>query len=104
MNMNRRTFILSAGLFPATSALANALTTSPNPGSAVSSGAVSLQSDLPVTEKAGYDLPFKINGWEPRPEPVLDDVQTMLVNSAIQPPADERMWININQSWRAAWR
>jgi len=49
---------------------------------------VSLQSDLPVTEAPGYDLPYRINGWEPREEMA----------------ADERMWISINQSWRAAWR
>ena len=88
MSMNRRTFILSTGLVAAAPAFASVLTTSPNAGSSVLPRAVSLQSDLPVTEAAGYDLPFRINGWEPREEMA----------------ADERMWISINQSWRATWR
>ena len=88
MTMNRRTFILSTGLVAAAPALASVLTTSPNLGSSMSPGAGSLQSDLPVTETAGYDLPFRIDGWEPRDE--LTD--------------DDRMSISISQSWRAAWR
>ena len=88
MNMNRRTFILSTGLVAVAPAFASVLTTSLNRGIAVLPSAVSLQSDLPVTEAAGYDLPFRIAGWEPREEMA----------------ADERMWISINQSWRAIWR
>ncbi len=88
MSMNRRTFILSTGLVAATPAFARVLTTSPNTESTVLPRAVSSQLDLPATEAAGYDLPFRINGWEPREEMA----------------ADERMWIGINQSWRASWR
>ena len=88
MNMTRRTFILSTGLVAASPALAGALTTAANMGSPVLPGAVGLSSDLPVTEAAGYDLPFRIDGWEPREEMA----------------ADERIWISINQSWRANWR
>ena len=88
MNMTRRTFILSSGLVAAAPALASVLTTAPDPESSMLRSAADLQSDLPVTEAAGYDLPFRIDGWEPREEIA----------------ADERMWISINQSWRAAWR
>jgi hypothetical protein len=86
--MNRRTFILSTGMVAAAPAFASALIASPNAGSSVLPSADSLQSDLPVKEAAAYDLPFRINGWEPR--------EAMA--------ADERMWISINQSWRATWR
>lgn len=88
MSMNRRTFILGTGLVAAAPAFASVLPTSPNARSSVLPSAVSLQSDLPVTEAAGYDLPFRINGWELREEMA----------------ADERMWISISQSWRATWR
>ena len=87
MNMNRRTFILSSSLVAVAPGFASVLTTSPSPGSLLP-GPVSLQVDLPVTETAGYDLPFRIDGWEPRDEFA----------------ADGRIWISINQSWRAAWR
>ena len=85
MSMNRRTFILRTGLVAAAPALAGVLTTSPK---AELSVLPSLQSDAPVKEAAGYDPPFRINGWEPREEMAADD----------------RMWISINQSWRATWR
>ena len=88
MSMNRRTFILSTGLVAAAPAFASVLTTSPNAGSSVLPSAVSLRSDLPVTEVAGYDLPFRISGWEPR----------------VETATDERLWISINQAWRATWR
>ena len=88
MSMSRRTFILSTGLVAAVPVFAGVHTRSFNAGSSVLPSAVSLQSDLPVTEAAGYDLPFRINGWEPREEMA----------------ADERLWISINQSWRATWR
>jgi len=88
MNMTRRTFILGTGLVAAAPALASALTTSSNPRSSMLPSAGSLQSDMPAMETAGNDLIFRIDGWEPRQEMV----------------ADERMWISINQSWRAAWR
>jgi hypothetical protein len=88
MNMTRRTFILSTGLVAAAPSLASMLTTSPKPGSSMLPSAGGLQSDLPVTKTAGYDLPFRIDGWEPREKMA----------------PDERMWISINQSWRAAWR
>ena len=88
MSMNRRTFILSTGLVAAAPALGSVLTTLSKAELSVLPSAASLQSDPPVKEAAGYDLPFRINGWEPREEMA----------------ADERMWIGINQSWRAAWR
>ncbi len=88
MNVNRRTFILSSSLVAVAPAFASVLTTSLSPGSRVLPAAVSLQSGLPVAETAGYDLLFRIAGWEPREEM----------------PADDRMSININQSWRAVWR
>jgi hypothetical protein len=75
-------------LVAAAPAFASVLTTSPNAGSSVLPGAVTLQSDLLVKEVTGYDLQFRINGWEAR------DAMA----------ADERMWISINQSWRATWR
>jgi hypothetical protein len=88
MSMSRRTFILSTGLVAAVPAFASVLTTLPNAGLSVLPSAGRSQSNLPATEAAGYDLPFRINGWEPREEMA----------------ADERMWISINQSWRATWR
>jgi len=88
MSMTRRTFILSTGLVAAAPALASELKSSSSPGSSGLPSAVGLPSDLPVTERAGYDLPFRIHGWEPREERT----------------ADERIWISINQSWRANWR
>ena len=88
MNMTRRTFILSTGLVAAAPALASTLTTSPNPGSSMLPSADGLQSDLPVTETARCDLPFRIDGWEPREGMAPDD----------------RISISISQSWRATWR
>lgn len=88
MNMTRRTFILSTGLVAAAPALASVLTISPNPRSSVLPSALNLQAYPPVTETAGYDLPFRIDAWEPREEMAADD----------------RMSISISQSWRAAWR
>lgn len=104
MNMTRRTFILSSGLVAAAPALASVLTTAPDPESSMLRSAADLQSDLPVTEAAGYDLPFRIDGWQPRAEIAPGDAQIALANAAIQPPAEQQMWISINQSWRAAWR
>ena len=88
MNMTRRAFILSTGVVAAAPALASVLTTSPNPETSVLPSAVGLQSGLPMTATAGYDLPFRIHGWEPRDERTTD----------------ERTWISIDRSWRAAWR
>lgn len=104
MNMTRRTFILSSGLVAAAPALASVLATAPNPESSMLPSAAGLQPAPPVTQTAGYDLPFRIDGWEPRPEIAPGDAQTASPNAAIQPPADEQMWISINQSWRATWR
>ena len=88
MNMTRRTFILSSGLVAATPALASVLKASSNPGPSGLPSAVNLQADQPVMATATYDLPFKIDGWEPREEVA----------------ADEQLWLSINQSWRTSWR
>jgi hypothetical protein len=104
MNMTRRAFILNTGFVAAAPALASMLTTPSNAGSSALPNAGSSQSDLPVAQTAGYDLPFRIAGWESRKEIPLGDAPTALEHAAIQARTDERMWISINQSWRATWR
>lgn len=88
MRMNRRTFILGSSLIAATPALASVIKTSVNPRSSDLPATVAWPSDVPVTATAAYDVPFKIDGWEPREEAA----------------ADVQLWLSINQSWRANWR
>ena len=103
MNMSRRTFILSTGLVAVAPSIASELTKSPNAGLSGTAQLAGLRSDPPVTGSAGNDLLFRIDGWEPREEMAMDAAQSAWADKAIQRPADEPLWISINQSWRATW-
>jgi len=104
MMISRRTFILSTALFATAPGLAKLLSMS----SAVQSNVSLLPDRLPSQLAAGGAdvncLLFKIDGWDRCDGIAIDVATTMSVDPITHVRADEQLWININQSWRTAWR
>jgi hypothetical protein len=104
MTIDRRTFILRTALFGTAAAVANSLS--------MSSTVQALASPLPgplTTEliAGGMDrncVVFKIDGWDRCDEKAIDDSTAALSDSVTNDPADDKVLIRINQSWRTTWR
>ena len=104
MTIDRRTFILRTALFGTAAAVANFLS--------MSSTVQALASPLPgplTTEliAGGMDrncVVFKIDGWDRCDEKAIDDSTAALSDSVTNDPADDKVLIRINQSWRTTWR
>ena len=79
MKLSRRTFLVGAGVFAASPALANLLSTDNEVAPAL--------PPLPAGAANGTGLVFKIDGWSARDSGARDE-----------------MWFSVNRSWRAAWR
>jgi hypothetical protein len=79
MKMSRRAFLVGAGVFTASPALASLLSADYEVAPALPA--------LPAAAAHGTDLVFKIDGWS-----VQDSA------------ARNEIWFSVNRSWRAAWR
>ena|SRR5271166_6299344 len=103
MTIGRRTFLRHSALVGAVSALASFLSLS----SIVSQAELLPSSSSPQPDAVGREfnsVEFRINGWN-RGDGVVNAGST---TSSSDPttsvrPKDE-VWLNINQSWRSAWR
>jgi hypothetical protein len=104
MMMRRRTFILGAGFIVTAPALANL----PSLSATARLHASLLPDPLPPRlPNGGTDmkgLVFKIYGWDRCDDIAIDGATIASADPVTHDPANQQMWININQSWRTAWR
>jgi len=104
MIVDRRTFIVCTAFGAAAAALANLSL----PFSTVEAHESLLPSPVPTSVAAAAtdrnSVVFKIDGWDCCEAVAIDGSKSVSADFASNGPADDRVRIRMNQSWRATWR